>query len=555
MFFTKSRRNKGKYRGTVIVFVVLGCITMITGCNQANLDAPNRWWNIWGFDSKEVKRSNTFTDTSPTIADTTQYTYYDETMFHQLVKESIGQQDHSIYRSAYQEEIGQELYTLIQNNKYSLDHPLFVQNPYGTNTSSLYVYMGDSTEEIRLFYTISTENEAIPDFSETMYINHSASEAVEGQIVGFIPGQYNKVVIDLRDASGHQLSVKAYLLYMPENEETIVPNLALLQSQANRSSRGLFHFLTQNEVGQAYYLFYDNNGILRSQIPTKVTDLTSKILQVGNRLFYECSDNVFALVDNLGKVLKFYHYKENYRLVDYDYDESNQKILFLAQNQTDQEVEVIVQLDLESKVWETKLRLSELVKNAKQFLLCNLAIIKGKDVIVCSRTQSCVIRINNIYTKPVIRWIIGNEEEWKESKYDSLLLYETGNKSTKHSLDSVKYIYSKGLDKGQFYLSLIDYNNQPTQLDGKVSRANAQFRKYIIDEYQNRYWSVQQLEFAPHSQNCTAFVYGNHIILGLGDEQEIVEYNEKGEILLRMRFPNKNSSYNINKDTMDRYWF
>lgn len=553
MFFTEARLNKRKYRGKVIVFVVFGCITMLTGCSQANIEAPYRGWNIWGFANKEEKRSNTFTATTPIVMDTTQYSYYDEPTFQQMVKAKFRSQYKSIYRAAYQEEVYQEIKSLIKKNSYSTEHPLLIQNPYGTNASGLYVYMGNSKEDIRLFYTVASENEAIPDFSETMYINKTVSEAVEGQIVGLIPGQYNKLVLELRDATGNQISERAYLLYVPENETTIAPNVDVLQSVANQDSRGLFHLLVHNEQERAFYLFYDNNGILRSQIPSRVSDLTGKILQIDNRLFYECSDNVFVLVDNLGRVEKFYQYKKGFNLVDYDYDEINHKILFLAKNPESKDVDVIVQLDLKSKEWETKLKFSELVVDTKRFLLCNIQIINGKDVIVCSRTLSSVFRINNIYAKPVIRWIIGDELQWKDSKYESMLLYEIGDLTSKYSLDSVKYVASKGLDRGQLVLSLIDYNN-PT-IKNKTPIHNTQFRKYLLDEYQNQYWSMQLLDIPPHSKNCSALVYGNHVIFGLGDEQEIIEYNEKGEILLRMRFPNKNSSYNINKDTMDRYWF
>lgn len=555
MFFTEVRLKTRRYRGKVIGLVALYCITLFTACSQANLEAPYRGWKLWGFANKAEKRSNSFTATTPTIADTTQYSYYDEPTFQQLLKDRSLERKQSIYDPTYQENVGEVLNTLIRKQKYSIDYPLLVQNPYGTNTSSLYVYMGDSNEEVSLYYTISTENKAIPDFSETMYINHAATDAVEGQIIGLVPGQYNKLVIKLSDLSGTQLNSSAYLLYVPENEETIAPSVAVVENNTNSDSRGLFHFLSQNEEGSAYYLFYDNNGILRSQIPTNVSNLTAKVIQVDNKLFYECSDNVYALVDNFGKALEFYEYPESDKLVDYDYDEVNQKMLFLAQKEEDNEIEEIVQLDLDAKVWKTRLKLSDLLKDTQAFLLCNLQIIKGKDVIVCSKSQSSVFRINNIYTKPVIRWILGNEQQWKETKYESLLLSESGLASNEYSIDSVKYINGKGLDKGQFFLSLIDYNNPTNKSADNRSSEKSLFYKLLIDEYKNRYWNVMQLEFSPHFKNCTAFMYGNHIILGLGDEQEIIEYNEKGETLLRMRFPNKNSSYNINKDTMDRYWF
>ena len=181
--------------------------------------------------------------------------------------------------------------------------------------------------------------------------------------------------------------------------------------------------------------------------------------------------------------------------------------------------------------------------------LQDIQAMEGKDFIVLSKSLNSVIRVNNIYSQPVIRWIIGPEDLWRNTEYESLLLFESGKKTKLHEIDGMTTLSSKKLKEGQFYLNLINRESLAQE------QPKSYFYQYVVDEFQNRYRVVKAVTFTERNQESSAIVYGTHVILGMLGEKTILEYNDKGEIMLRIILPNNNSSNQIYKYTMDRYWF
>ncbi len=61
-----------------------------------------------------------------------------------------------IYSENYQNEMYQQIEKYKIINKYTSDNPLLIENPFGTNTTSIYIYF--TTEiECQVSYTISCE--------------------------------------------------------------------------------------------------------------------------------------------------------------------------------------------------------------------------------------------------------------------------------------------------------------------------------------------------------------------------------------------------------------
>lgn len=49
-------------------------------------------------------------------------------------------EDTSIFTAKYQNTISQKIQDLLKDNKYDMENPLIINNPYGTNTLSLNIY-------------------------------------------------------------------------------------------------------------------------------------------------------------------------------------------------------------------------------------------------------------------------------------------------------------------------------------------------------------------------------------------------------------------------------
>lgn len=544
---------------TKLILVTSICVILLLGCNRSNVESPNNSNNIWGFGNIVENESNTFQSNTAAIADMSSYTYVDQVAFSQLVKDSIIGQYEGIYKSNYQQGALAQINKLKEARAYSIDNPLFIHNPFGTNSSSLYVYFGAPTERIRLYYTVSASDETIPDFSETMYINSANTFDLEGQMIGLLSGQQNKILLDIRDDAGNKISKKAYILEVPAKKSGVDQRLSLETSNNVEYTRGLLTYLVK-EKDSSYFVFYDNNGILRSEIPTGVRQSDARILQAGNQIFYEYSDNLFALLDNLGFIVQTYSYDGGDNIIDYDYDDTQKKVLLIVEDAGTKSRDKVVSLNLDNGEWYIiadfknlfrsyykSLPTTEETQETTDWLGLNYVFsVEGKDLIVLSEKLNSIIRVNNIYSQPVIRWIIAKNNQWKDTSFESLALSNSG-KTDLGRITSLAYSTSKKLKEGQLYLSLINSN--------KNQETNIIFGKYLIDENQNRFRLQKSLTLPSNHSNCSAIGYGTHAIIALWDERSITEYNDKGEIMLRMVLPSTNFSYRIFKYTMDRYWF
>lgn len=546
--------------------IVLSVFSFV-GCSRRVVESPNDNNNTWGFNNQKQEAENTYDDKNATIAELGSFTYYSSDSFRQLVEQNIIGTAESNYATNYQTTAKEQLELLKDSKTYTIDNPLLIHNPFGTNVGGLYVFLGSPSYKINLYYKVSIEDATVPDYYDTMYINRTTSDIVEGQMIGLIPGYKNKVVIEIRNVDGTRINKRAYYIDVPANTIANPMRLKIEESEHLSLARGLFSFLVQYE-NQSYFLFYDNKGILRAEIPTKTKNEEAKILQTDNRIFFEYDRNQYVLLDNLGNVVDTYQWKENSHLLDYDYDETNNIILFLEAVGEKGHVQRVVQLDLAKKEWKETCDFKKLMPDyeklidAKQdilhvtkeddfFKFNSIQSANGKDLLVCSKELSTIIRVNNIYFYPVIRWMIGEEELWKDTEYESLLLFETQGKTVEAGIDSLTYMKNKQLKEDQCYLAFINYNiaNKHTP----ASESNV--IKYLVDENQNRYRIVLNIPFPYHSDRCSAMVYGNHVILSLGQEKQFIEYDDKGEMMLRFTIPNINSSYRVIKYIMDRYWF
>lgn len=541
----------------LLLFVAIACLFLLTACNRSNSANPNQQNGILDFGSEEIKL-NTYSDKNGTVADTSAYSFYSNAQFIDKMNLAPNETSRGIYEERYQQKALETLQMLKGEKTYTIDNPLIVENPFGTNECGIYVYFGKPEQKLNIYYTVSVEDTTIPDHTDTMYINRTNQMAIEGQMIGLIEGRMNKLLIQIYDVNGAKLNSRVYYLNIADRESLNPYSLNAKVTEDAEMARGLFSFYASGTGKYQYYLFYDNYGILRAAIPTLTKDQSARIEQVSNRIFYPCLENQFADVDNLGYVLKIYSWEEAGNLIDFAYDDENGIMLFIEEDKVSQYRLRVLALNLAKNEWTVNTDFRKLIpdydtiftKSDNDWLgLESIQVIDGRDYVVSANESDTIFRINNIYNHPVIRWMIGPESIWKDTEYESLLLVETGDKIPVTQTDSISFFESKKLKDGQGYLALINYHQNT------VEDPNSYFLKYVVDENTNRYRIVQKIAFPYHTYLCSGYVYGTHVILSLGTENVIYEYNEKGEMIIQMTIPEIDSSYRVNKYTMDRYWF
>jgi hypothetical protein len=532
------------------------------GCNRRYVNGSETDKNIWGLGNKENSPyENTYKENKVTNAADNSFTFYSAKDYENLILQSSTATGDDIYSVAYQEGALNQLITIKGSKAFTIDNPLFIQNPFGTNPNGLYVYVGIPSQKVRISYKISVPTESIPDFGESLYFNRTVGTEVEGQIIGLIEGQRNKVVLIVTDLNGNLISKKAYFFDIASTHE-METKLNTQYGNQPTFTRGLFSFFHKDGVNSSF-LFYDNHGVLRANIPTKYQSEKAKVLQVKNEIFYAIKENEYILLNNLGNVIKRYTWDGHGKLFDCDYDDINNKVIFLANTDSDSMISRGVELNILKGGWKEIIDFATLLSHGKSEInkdegkekdwldLSSIKLINGKDILVCSRELSTVFRINNLYTGPVIRWLVSEDKKWYGKQYQSYLLSELGEATAKTSIDSMYYGTNRRLSEGQFYLSFINYDTTDAGNNTKYSA----FYKYFIEDSQNRYRLIQKIAFPYHKGNCSSMLYGNHIILSLDAEKQFIEYDEKGNTIATYQIGNGKAFYKVFKNTMDRYWF
>lgn len=550
-----------KFARITIIFLLF---LIVTGCNKSTVEAPDKPNNIWGFgNTTPSKINNTYHDKNGTVAKQESYTYYSSEEFQSFLLEKLNGNVTSIYEKNYQTLALEQLQKIKTDKVFSVENPLFILNPFGTNTSGLYIYMGTNDKKLILNYIVSVEDETISDFSEGMYINRS-KEGVEGQIIGLLQGRRNKVVVEVNDINGDSISKKVYYFDVPDLDT--IKEMTLKHEFANEINftRGLFTFLAIDE-SNPHFLFYDNFGTVRSEIPIELNHSKSKILQVNNQIFYAARDDLFVLVNNIGHVTNYYQWMNDSTYYDYDCDEENNKILFIV-GDNEGSSDKVISLSLETGEWKDNVLFTKLMDEQLKFN--SIQVIEGNDIIVSSKELSSIIRINNVYSYPVIRWIMADESIWQGTNYEQLLLFKVGNFTSHAGQETIFYSEGRRLKEGQFYLSLLNFNYGESKLrpdldwsilEGVGTKdqpaTNSYYYRYLVDENQNRYELIQSLEIPYNTSSCMALPYGSNVVISIGADKEFREYNSKGEIMSKYFISDTNSSYQVFKYTMDRFWF
>lgn len=176
----------------------------------------------------------------------------------------------NIYTTAYQQDADATLIANRNKATATLDDPFTAVNPYGTNTTSMYVYFTTS-EAASVSYTVHAEG--YPDFTATANQGKNYATTHEFIVLGLIPRTTNTITLKLTDARRLHRGDRADHLQRPEaprrrgNPARTETNahFAAAQSVGN----GLYAILGNDSNDQDFMYYYDVNGVIRGEIPVK----------------------------------------------------------------------------------------------------------------------------------------------------------------------------------------------------------------------------------------------------------------------------------------------
>lgn len=491
-----------------------------------------------------------------------------------------------IYTTEYQEAVKKRLETAKESGTYTTEKMLVEQNPFGTNTLSLYVYFA-TEEPASVSYVVSVPDSEIADFGGKVNQEETYTTEHEFQVIGLIPDMENTITFtpEAEDGTITTACCKYKMGSLAGEEEVQLKQTAGqtdVSSQISLPDSGLYVILGNDSDDVDFMYYYDENGTISGEVPL-IGYRSHRLVFENDRMYYSISETKIAAVNELGMVEQVYDLG-NYQLHhDYVFDDDG-NLLILATDTGKQTVEDCV-LKLNPSTGEVSciLDLEDLLGDYKESLgmdqedldwvHINTIQWMGEDsILLSSRETSTILKIQNLNTAPEIAYMIGEESFWEGTGYENLLLTKdesNGSFSSAGGQHTVTYVTDDSLPDGQYYLYLFNNNlgyseSRPdydwSQIDQIAtdlsSGTTSYYYKYKVDENAGTYTLVQSFEvpfsgYVSSVQECE-----DTILVDSGMQGLIGEYKEDGTLVKQFQMNlSKYYIYRVYKYDFSGYLF
>lgn len=345
---------------------------------------------------------------------------------------------------------------------------------------------------------------------------------------------------------------------------------------------GLYAILGHDKSFKSNIYLYDNNGILRSELPLK-NYRTDRIEFINDNMFYSYKKSGFISVNRLGKIDKIYNFNGYTQHHDYIYDKSNNKILILA-NEKDSDVieDIVISLDLSTGKTNKELDMKEILydmyktaikpKNGNTYggneldwiHLNSLDLINGKDVILSSRELSSLIYISDVYNNPKLKYIISDSSMYKNTKYEKYLYSKDGNFVSQTGQHTITYINN---DSNTYYLAMYNNNFGSSRTRPNFDWSNykdvgtykqgnkSMYYLYEVSDDNKSYKLVKTIDLPYSSIVSSIQNLANNYVTSSGMNHSFGEYDSEGKLIMQFNYTSKKYAYRVFKYNFSKFWF
>lgn len=465
----------------------------------------------------------------------------------------------NIYTADYQQMADENLSSKRETAEATLDDPFVADNPYGTNTTCLYVYF---TTEAANSVSYTVHAEGYPDFSATANQGKTLSTVHEFLVLGLVPKADNTITFTLRDGNDATVATKtithrgAALLGDEEVqlEKKVSPSSSTVQTVGN----GLYAILGNDSDDQDFMYYYDVNGVVRGEVPVKFYR-SHRLLFHDGLMWFSASTHTMVGMNRLGKLEKIYDLGSRF-ILHHDYAlDAQGDIVLLATDLTRSDHAVqdqVIKLDTDSGKVSLLLDLGTMfseyksltthsgvdesdmsAKNRWDWIHINtIQLLDDGSALLSARETSTIIKIKNIETNPQLDYMIGEASVWDDTSYQSSFLTKLGDFSDSGGQHSITYSTDDSLSAGQYYLTFFDNGfgyamTRPdydwTTISGLSTSSNAldehsssHLRKYLVDETAGTYSEVNAFD-VPYSPYVSS-------VQEIGDGLNLVDSGMQG---------------------------
>ena len=446
--------------------------------------------------------------------------------------ERLNAQIENVYTDEYQQMMDTEIADERDAKERTVDSIYTKVNPYGTNTTSMYVYF-TTDQASTVSYTVSAEG--YPDYTANAITSDEAAAAYREAAAGDADGSGNvggtstasqTTTVSSNDIASteHEFLV---LGLIPKVKNTIT--LTITDTDGNATTRtieqtgpkllGEEEVRLEQEIPVLYYrshrLLFDNDGIM----------------------WFSASTKHFVGMNRLGKLVKIINLGDQY-ILHHDYAlDSDGNIVSLATDlkHSDHAVQdQVIKVDTDSGEVSLLVDFGDLFPDYKQSTdhsgidesdptatnrwdwihFNTIQLMDDGSALLSARETSTMIKINDIEGTPSLDYMIGEPSVWNGMDAQPSFLTKVGDSGDTGGQHSITVQYDSSLEDGQYYIYMFDNDfgyamTRPdfdwTMIDGistaqssKDENSNSQFRKYLVDENAGTYTEVQDFD-VPYS--------------------------------------------------------
>ncbi|WP_142825918.1 aryl-sulfate sulfotransferase [Planococcus soli] len=478
------------------------------------------------------------------------------------------------------EQLQQELDALKDQENYAVEEPLAVMNPFGTNTTGLYLHF-QAADSGTLEYTISAEGTA--DFTRAAKDANTDAAIAEYQLIGLVPGKENTVSVTYINEEGMEGDTYSFKVAAPETTSGYPITMEQTAASGNTElADGLFVLMGINNY-DGYTFLFDNDGTLRAEIVSEDYRM-DRMAAFEDSMVFTATDQKLARMNPLGKITDTYELNGYVMHHDFVINDDGQVLALVSDSSKDTVEDMVMSIDLNTGEQKLLIDFNELLSGYKQetqpvemdeksvwdWIHFNSIDLVGDSVILSARENSTIIKVDDIYTQPAINYLIGIHDVWAGTEGEDLRLQKSSEFPSQAGQHSVTYVADDSLPEGQYYLYMYNnnywwYESRP-DYEGAVIRETSQtfeangedrskFTKYLVDESTRSYDLVQEFDVPYSSIVSNAQLIGDSIVVNSGMAKTLEEYSAEGDLLAQFNYEASTFSYRVFKHRFEDYWF
>lgn len=506
----------------------------------------------------------------------------------------------TIYNKAKSAAAEDMLTDIKKKRDYSEEDPLWAYNPYGTNPESLYMYF-KSKGRFYCRYTVSVDDDKIPDFTRTLDNGASGNVAMEHeyQIIGLVPDKTNYLIFRLYNKKDELANTLYYKVDMPKSYSGAQNILKLEEGRSKTPlQNGLYTVFAGTGTKKQAVLLYDNSGVLRGEFPTK--EIGYNMEQIYDTLVYEVDDNTLARVNELGQVVDCLEIPLHHIYGEFAYDGAGAVYVLAQPVQRSQSLGSVVKVEVNSGDVSDALDLSDipslvkLVKRAdksgklkgRNYMAPDSVQVTGiNQLLLGSSKYSTIMKVSNVNSlMPKLDYMMTDQKLWNISGKGKAMkrlrkklltkaladgqaeptqatpivnsILDSGKTTTpelfrsQYGQNALVVEKSSNLAEGQYYVGMLN-NNAGRGTSGQKN--NSYYYKYLVDESAGTYallekerltWNEKGGNVTPYDESFLYCRSGDHIFEETGkDGRQIRSFHVKGTL------------YRVYKNDWKGFWF